>query len=84
MSEILLTVSMVDPQIMQSTDHYIEDLFVNKHLVCGQGDQAFDQVWAGIEEAQPLESTKALGLLLQRVADGELAWCQVVTGGSDG
>ena len=74
MSEILRTVLSLDPRIEQGTDHYIDDVIVNEDVI------STDEVMAhlkryGLESkpAQPLVSSKVLGLQLQG-SEENLKW----------
>ena len=66
---------MMDPEIANGTDHYIDDVIVNEDVVSVDKVIKHLAKW-GLEskQAQPLESSKVLGLQLQREVDGELTW----------
>ena len=74
MSEILRKVLSLQPDVAQGTDHFVDDLIVNENIV--SVEKVIDHLKKyGLESkpAQPMESSKVLGLQL-REEDGRLLW----------
>lgn len=74
MSEVLRKVLSFDPDVARGTDHFVDDLIVNEDIVSTEKVISHLRNY-GLEAkpAQPLETSKVLGLQLQE-AGGKLLW----------